>query len=47
MRGDSIILLGEIDNEKEIALQINKVEPEVMAELLSKSHSANDEWDFD
>ena len=47
VRGDSIIILGEIDIEKERALEINKVEPEVMAELLSKSQSEKDEWDFD
>ena len=46
VRGDTVVLLGEVDDEKEAALGLTDAAPEVVREAAEK-HSAKTEWDFE
>ena len=47
MRGDNLILLGEVDEEKEASQNLVKVSPAELTELLAAGEGPKLEWDFE
>jgi hypothetical protein len=48
VRGDSIVLLGEIDPDKEInSMKLEKITPREFADIASTSDEKQVEWDFE
>ena len=49
VRGDSVVLLGEIDSAKEAAQNLKEVESKVVLEAEDKAKETGQrtEWDFD
>lgn len=47
VRGDNIVLLGELDANKEASQALQKVSPEILTELLAGSENVTKEWDFE
>ena len=48
VRGDNLILLGDVDDEKEANQKLEKVTPAELSELLATGASKKQlEWDFE
>lgn len=47
VRGDNLILLGEVDEEKEASQKLEKVSPAELTELLAAGDAPKLEWDFE
>lgn len=47
VRGDNLILLGEVDEDKEASQNLIKVSPAELTELLASGQTTKLEWDFE
>jgi hypothetical protein len=47
VRGDNLILVGEVDEEKEANQKLVKVSPAELTEMISSGQGKKLEWDFE
>ena len=47
VRGDNLILLGEVDEDKEASQNLVKVSPAELTDLLASGEAPKLEWDFE
>lgn len=47
VRGDNLILMGDVDEEKEASQKLIEVSPAELSELLAAGPSKKLEWDFE
>jgi hypothetical protein len=47
VRGDNIVLLGELDDEKLEQQNLEKISPEAFSEWLAEGEAKKLDWDFE